>query len=227
MFAPLAGTSGLSSSGHDQPGDIIGGQAGPQRGVGPAQHLGVDGARADADGADAVRTALHRDRLGEADDSVLGDVVGGQARELLGGVDPGQRGDQDDPAFAGRAHGGEGRPATEERTGQVDAERLLPDPGRGLGERHGSQHPGRAYQRGDRADLAGRGEKTLDVGVLAHIRGYRRRLAARLADAAGHAVEGVAVTGGQHDVSACRGDGFGGGRPDPAAGARDHRHPSG
>jgi hypothetical protein len=45
-------------------------------------------------------------------------------------------------------------------------------------------------------------------------------------DAAGDAVESFAVTGGQDDLSASRRDGLGRGRPDPAAGARDDRHPS-
>ena len=151
MFAPLAGTSGLSSNATISAATSSGVRPGTQRGVGPAQHLGVDGARADADGADAVLPALHRDRLGEADDPVFGDVVGGQARELLGGVDAGQRGDGDDPPFAGRDHSGERRAAAEERTRQVDPERLVPDPVRGLGKRRGRQHSGRADQGGDRA----------------------------------------------------------------------------
>jgi len=62
----------------DQLRDITGGQAGTQRGVSPAQHLGIDGAGTDANSTDAVLFTLHRDRLGEADDPVLGDVVRGQ-----------------------------------------------------------------------------------------------------------------------------------------------------
>ena len=73
----------------------------------------------------------------------------------------------------------------------------------------------------------GRGEEALDIGVLAHVRGHRRGLAARVPDAAGDAVESFAVTGGQDDVSAGRGHGFGRGGPDPAASAGDDRHPSG
>src|SRR5262249_15257963 len=86
----------------DQLPAIRGGTAGPQRGVGPAQHLGIDGARTDADGADAMLFTLHSDRLGEADDAVLGDVVRGQPGKLLGGVDAGERGNVDDPPFTGR-----------------------------------------------------------------------------------------------------------------------------
>src|SRR6266568_3544770 len=93
----------------DQFCDITGCQAGTQLGIGLTQHLGIDGARADANGTDAVFLTLDRDRLGEADDSVLGDVVCGQPRELLGGVDAGERGDVDDPPFAGGEHSDERR----------------------------------------------------------------------------------------------------------------------
>ena len=89
--------------GDDEFRDITGCQAGAKLGVGLTQHLGVNRARAHADGADAVLLAFHRDRLGEADDPVLGDVVRGQPGELLGGVDAGQRGDVDDPPFPGGA----------------------------------------------------------------------------------------------------------------------------
>src|SRR5215472_16036545 len=61
----------------DQLRDVVWGQARAQGRIGPAQHLGVDGAWAETDGADAVLLALDRDRLGEADDPELGDVVGG------------------------------------------------------------------------------------------------------------------------------------------------------
>src|SRR6185437_8932998 len=107
----------------DQFGDITGGQAGAKFGIGPAQHLRIDRSRAHADGADAMRPAFYGDRLGQADDPVLGDVVGGQPGELLGGVDARQRGDSDNPPFARRAHGRECRAAAQERAGQVDRQR--------------------------------------------------------------------------------------------------------
>ena len=88
------------------------------------------------------------------------------------------------------------------------------------------QHPGRADQRRDRARRLGHGEKALDIGALAHVRGHRYSLAARVPDLAGDAVESVAVAGGQDDLSASRRYGRGRGRPDPAASARDDRHPS-
>ena len=72
----------------------------------------------------------------------------------------------------------------------------------------------------------GHGEKALDIGALAHVRGHRCSLTARVPDVAGDAVESVAVTGGQDDLSASRRYGRGRGRPDPAARARDDRHPS-
>src|SRR5439155_1410699 len=83
---------------------VVRGQARTQGRIGPAQHLGVDGARAHADGADAVRLALDRDRLGEADDPELGHVVRGQPGELLGGVHAGQGRDGDDPSLARGSH---------------------------------------------------------------------------------------------------------------------------
>src|SRR5690348_7039665 len=67
---------------HDKPTDIAGREPGAQRRVGAPEHLGIDGARTDADGADPVSSALDGNRLGEADNPVLRDVVGGKAREL-------------------------------------------------------------------------------------------------------------------------------------------------
>src|SRR6266536_1339596 len=110
----------------DQVSDITGCQAGTKLGIGLPQHLGVDSARTYANGADAMLSTFHRDRLGEADDPVLGDVVCGQPRELLGGVDTGERGNVDDPSLACRAHRSESCTAAEERAGQVDPERLCP-----------------------------------------------------------------------------------------------------
>src|ERR1035438_8222379 len=66
----------------DQFRDVTGCQARTKFGIGPAQHLGVHRSRTHADSADAVRPAFYGDRLRQADDPVLGDVVGGQAREL-------------------------------------------------------------------------------------------------------------------------------------------------
>ena len=91
MFAPLTGASGLSSSATISSATSSGVRPGRSAGIGPAQHLGVDRARAQADGADAVLLAFDRDRLGEADDPVFGHVVRGQPGELLGGVHAGQR----------------------------------------------------------------------------------------------------------------------------------------
>jgi len=70
------------------------------------------------------------------------------------------------------------------------------------------------------------GEQAPDLGLAAHVRGHRRGLAARVPDPAGHPAERVAVACGQHHVSARGRDGLRGGRPDPAAGPRDHRDPS-
>src|SRR5262249_22205666 len=108
----------------DQLPDVVRGQARPQRRIGAAQHLGVDGARAQADGADAVLLALDRDRLGQADDPVLGHVVRGQPGELLGGVDAGQRPEVDDPALTGGSHGGQRGAAAQEGARQVYPDRL-------------------------------------------------------------------------------------------------------
>src|SRR5262249_42065331 len=60
----------------DQLRDVAGGQARAQGRIRPAQHLGVDGTRAQANGADAVLLALDRDRLGQPDHPVFRHVVG-------------------------------------------------------------------------------------------------------------------------------------------------------
>ena len=140
MLAPLAGTRGLSSSAAISSRDVGRSEPGTELGIGPAQHLGVHGAGAEADRADAVRPALHRDRLGEPDHPVLGHVVGRQPRELLGRVHARERGDVDDPSFARGAHGAERRAAAEERAGQVHGEGLLPQLGGRLLERRRGQH---------------------------------------------------------------------------------------
>ena len=65
---------------HDQLGDIRRGEAGAQLRVRAREHLGVDGARTQADRADALPLALGGNRLGEPDDAVLGECCTRRAR---------------------------------------------------------------------------------------------------------------------------------------------------
>ena len=125
-----------------------------------------------------------------------------------------------------RAHRGERRATAEKGAGQVDVERLRPDL-RPSSRRTAPTSARRPRRRAPRAcPIASTvGEQALDIRRPADVRRHRRRLAARVADASGDAVESLAVAGGQHDVGAGRRDRLGGGGPDPAAGARDDRQP--
>ena len=183
MFAPLAAASGLSSSATISSATSIGVRPGRSSGLAAAQHLGVDRARAQADRADAEPLALDRDRLGEPDDAVLGDVVGGKSRELLRRVDARQRSDVDDPPFAGGAHRGEGGAAAEERPGQVDRKRVLPELRGRFRKRRRRQHA-RRRRRARRAARSPRWRQTgaATSSTLLTSVAQRRRLATRLAD---------------------------------------------
>ena len=132
----------------------------------------------------------------------------------------------DDPSFAVLAHGSERRATTEERAGQVDAKRFFPRLRRCLREWHRPQYARSADEGREASHPLGDREQALHVVDVADVRRRRRRLATAVADACGDVVEGLAVPGGEHDVSAGRRHGLGGGGPDPAAGPRDHRQPS-
>ena len=160
------------------------------------EHLRVDGAGTDADRADAVRLALGCDCLGQADDSVLGDVVRGEARKLLGRVHAGKGRDVDDPSFAGGPHRGKCRATTQERARQIDRERLLPDLRGGFSKRRGCQHTRRADQCRGRTSRRGGYKEPLDVADLADVGRCRSRLAAGVSDASGDGVESLVIAGG-------------------------------
>ena len=186
-------TSGLSSSATISSATSSGVEAGAKLGIRLAQHLGVDRARAQADRADAERLALDRDRLGEPDHPVLGDVVRGQPGELLGRVDAGQRGDVDDPSLSRGAHRAERRAAAEKRPGQVDRQRLLPDlrawsprTAPTSARRRRRRAPPAGPTRSTAANSASTSSRSADVG------GHRARVAACVSNRSGDGLERLA-----------------------------------
>src|SRR5271165_3253164 len=195
--------------------DVTGGKAGAQCRIGLAQHLRVDCARADANGADAVLLALDGDRLGQPDNPVLGDVVGGQARELLGAVDARERADVDDPSLALPLHGREYRATAQEGAGQVDPERLFPDVGRGFSERSRGEHTSRADQCAGWAGLRSDPKEALDIADVADVSRDGPCLATSVPDVPGYGGESVAVPGGKYDARTRGGKGVRSSRPDP------------
>src|SRR5207244_628246 len=145
-------------------------------------HLRVHRSWTDANRRDAFYTTLYGDRLGQSDDTVLRDVVGGQPREFFRRVDARKGCQIYDPATAGAAHRPEGGAAAEEGAGEIDPKRFLP----GL---RGGRVDGRLVQNGRGTDQCGRrthaggdGKEALDLAAVADVHSRDRCRAAVLVD---------------------------------------------
>ena len=193
------------------------------------EDVGVDQARADdrRRQAGAHLAQVPVDALGEADDAVLGDVVG-----VGGGGQPGDRGRVDDVALVATfEHAGDERPHAVDDAHQVDAHRPVP-----VGER---PLPGPQAQRGRGGGDAGVVEDHVDPperaerGVGQAVDGLGRRHVGRHGehlDAGGldrrlRRGQRVGLDVGEHEVHALGGEAVGGGQPDPARRAGHDGHP--
>ena len=186
-----------------------------------AIHVGIDSARQDGIDAHILRAEFGCERLRQADQAGLAGGIGGNAGEGKAVADEGRR--EDHRAAAVLDHFGDLVLGGEERSGQVDGERIGQTCLRNLGARAGFAERAGIVEGDVESAVAldGKGDQRLVIVFRAHVAGKRDGFAAFGLDFGDEVVQFRSAAGADDDLCTFGSEELCGGAADAGAGAGD------